>query len=45
MPPATEEANPESVPIFGTWRRIYTAVVLVNLAAMLLVYLFSRFPY
>lgn len=33
------------VPIFGTWPRIYLAVIVVNLVAMALVYLFSRFPY
>lgn len=33
------------VPVFGTWRNIYAAVIVVNLIAMALVYLFSRFPY
>ncbi len=33
------------MPLFGTWRRIYAAVLL-NLAVMLvLLYLFSRWPY
>jgi hypothetical protein len=33
------------VPVFGTWRNIYAAVIVVNLMAMALVYVFSRFPY
>jgi hypothetical protein len=33
------------VPLFGTWRAIYTAVVLSALAVMALVFLFSRWPF
>ena len=44
MPP-TEEPDSERVPVFGAWRTIYVAVVVVNLIAMTLVYVFSRFPY
>jgi anti-sigma-K factor RskA len=33
------------VPFFGTWRAIYTAVVISALVAMVLVALFSRWPY
>lgn len=33
------------VPVFGTWRAIYVSVIVVNLIAMALVYLFSTFPY
>jgi hypothetical protein len=41
--PHDDEHQP--VPLFGTWRRIYAAVLL-NLAVMLvLLYLFSRWPY
>ncbi len=45
--PSQEEANSDAghVPIFGTWRRIYLCVIAVNLIAMTLVYVFSRFPY
>lgn len=39
------EPEGASVPVFGTWRAIYTSVVVVNLIAILFVYLFSRFPY
>ncbi|MBK5254872.1 MAG: hypothetical protein JJE39_02465 [Vicinamibacteria bacterium] len=41
----TDTTDPEFVPFFGTWRAIYVAVIVVNLVAMALVYLFSRFPY
>jgi hypothetical protein len=40
-----DKTDPESVPLFGTWRMIYGAVIAINLIAMALVYLFSRFPY
>jgi len=33
------------VPLFGTWRAIYTAVVVSALVVMALVALFSRWPY
>jgi hypothetical protein len=35
----------ERVPVFGTWPRIYAAVVLNALAIMALIALFSRWPY
>jgi hypothetical protein len=35
----------ERVPIFGTWRAIYTAVIVSALAMMGLVALFSAWPY
>jgi hypothetical protein len=35
----------ERVPIFGTWPRIYAAVVLSAVVVMALVYLFSVWPY
>ncbi len=35
----------EKVPLFGTWPRIYGAVVISALVVMALVVLFSRFPY
>jgi len=35
----------DPVPIFGTWSRIYLAVIVSALAVMALVALFSVFPY
>jgi len=40
-----DDSDPEFVPLFGTWRNIYVAVIAVNLLAMAFVYFFSRFPY
>jgi hypothetical protein len=45
MPPSDDNSDTGRVPIFGTWRAIYISVILVNLAAMTAVYLFSHFPY
>ena len=45
MSTPNEKSDPELVPVFGTWRRIYVAVIVVNLIAIALVYVFSRFPY
>ena len=46
---ASSEASPppddERVPLFGTWPRIYAAVILCALAVMALVAVFSAFPY
>jgi len=48
-PPATRPGQDadesERVPIFGTWRRIYTAVVVCAVLVMALVYVFSVWPY
>jgi hypothetical protein len=44
----TEKPPPppdDEVPLFGTWRAIYTAVALSALAVMALVFLFSRWPF
>ena len=41
--PQPDDDDP--VPIFGTWRRIYTAVVVWALIVMGLVALFQRWPY
>lgn len=38
-------ADDETVPVFGTWRRIYAAVLLNAALVMGLLYLFSRWPY
>jgi hypothetical protein len=35
----------DTVPLFGTWRAIYAAVVLSALAVMALVFVFSRWPF
>jgi len=43
--PGGPNSDTGRVPVFGTWRRIYLSVILVNLIAMALVYLFSKFPY
>ena len=41
----TEDDEAERVPIFGTWPRIYTAVVACAIVVMALVYVFSIWPY
>jgi hypothetical protein len=33
------------VPLFGTWRNIYTAVLVVIVLMIAFVFAFSRFPY
>jgi hypothetical protein len=46
--PANDPSPPtddDPVPVFGTWPRIYAAVVLSALAVMALVAVFSSFPY
>ena len=46
MPPTGDDnSDTGRVPIFGTWRGIYTAVIIANVVVMVLIYLFSRFPY
>ena len=40
--PRTDE---ERVPLFGTWTRIYAAVIVNVLAMIALAYLFSRWAY
>jgi hypothetical protein len=42
-PPAADDDDP--VPIFGTWRGIYTAVIVVVLACIALSAVFSSWPY
>jgi len=41
--PAADDDDP--VPIFGSWRRIYTAVIVVAVICMALSAVFSRWPY
>jgi hypothetical protein len=38
-------AEPERVPLFGSWRAIHAAVILCALAVMALLALFSRWPF
>jgi hypothetical protein len=38
-------AADERVPLFGTWPRIYAAVIVSALAVMALVAVFSTYPY
>jgi len=47
MMPATSAApdDDERVPIFGTWPRIYAAVILCALAVMGLIAVFSAWKY
>lgn len=40
-----ENSDTGHVPIFGTWRAIYLTVIVVNVLAMVFVYLFSKFPF
>jgi hypothetical protein len=42
-PPELPEDDP--VPVFGTWPRIYAAVILAALAVMAAVAVFSAWPY
>ena len=45
--PARGDQNSDTghVPLFGTWRNIYAAVIVVILLMIGFVFLFSRFPY
>jgi hypothetical protein len=43
--PEAQAGEDNRVPLFGTWRRIYTAVLLNALLLMLLVAVFSRWRY
>jgi hypothetical protein len=42
-PPAADDDDP--VPIFGSWRAIYTAVILVAIACIALSAVFSGWTY
>ena len=44
MPPVNTQQD-EPVPLFGSWPRIYAAVVACALAVMGLVAVFSAWPY
>ena len=41
----TEREDEGPVPLFGTWRAIYTAVVATAVAVMVLLTLFSGWPW
>jgi hypothetical protein len=43
--PSTTPDDDERVPIFGTWPRIYAAVILCALAVMALIAVFSGWKY
>jgi hypothetical protein len=46
MPPQGDQnSDTGHVPVFGTWRNIYSAVIAVILFMIAFVFLFSRFPY
>jgi len=43
--PGVQPDEDEPVPIFGSWRRIYAAVILSALGVMVLIALFSRWEF
>ena len=43
--PGVRSNDDDAVPIFGTWARIYTAVVVSALAVMVFVAVFSLWKY
>jgi hypothetical protein len=44
-PPKPDADDDDPVPIFGSWRGIYTAVILVALACIALSAVFSNWPF
>jgi hypothetical protein len=44
-PPAPDRSEDAPVPLFGTWRNAYGAVVVCALAVMALLYLFQGWPF
>jgi anti-sigma-K factor RskA len=44
-PPRPPEPDDDRVPMFGSWRAIYAAVAVSALAVMVLLALFSRWPF
>ena len=44
-PPERRPDDDGPVPVFGSWRAIYTAVALSAVAVMALLALFSRWPF
>ena len=45
LPPKPAADDDDPVPIFGTWRGIYTAVIVVLIACIALTAVFSHWPY
>jgi hypothetical protein len=45
MSPSVPPHPDDRVPLFGTWRAIYTAVALSAVAVMSLLGLFARWPF
>ncbi len=45
VPTGDDNSDTGRVPIFGSWRGIYAAVIIANVVVMILIYLFSRFSY
>jgi hypothetical protein len=43
--PEPRAADPESVPLFGSWRAIHAAVIVCALLVMALLALFSGWPF
>jgi hypothetical protein len=43
--PQSPSRQDERVPLFGTWRRIYAAVIACTLAVMALIALFSNWDW
>jgi uncharacterized membrane protein len=44
-PQGDENSDTGHVPVFGTWRNIYTAVIVVIVLMIAFVFAFSWFPY
>ena len=42
---AVPTEDEDKVPLFGTWRAIYTSVLAVIVLVIVFVFVFSRFPY
>jgi hypothetical protein len=43
--PKDDPSTEEPPPILGSWRRLYAAVLLLELGVVSLIALFSRWPY
>jgi hypothetical protein len=43
--PRRPEPSDDVVPVFGTWRAIYAAVIASALVVMALLFVFSRWPF
>jgi hypothetical protein len=44
-PPLDPSEQDQHVPVFGTWPRIYGAVVILNVVVIALIWVFSRWPW